>query len=116
MTIYHAVFIIRYNFINNDYDINSLVSSLNAMTNKEIEIFRSEYWGLLNFAYPISKKKRGHYVSVFFDSSLKHIEKIKHEMKMNEEIVRYMICKINKVPEQESVLAQEHKKSLEEKI
>lgn len=114
MKIYHAVFIIRYNFINSEYNINSLLENLMNVTENRIEVLKTEYWGLISFAYAIAKKKKGHYISIFFKSDLSDLDRIREHAKSDDECVRCMFIAVKKVPEKDSVMLQEYKKSLEE--
>lgn len=114
MNLYHAIFIIRYNFIDNEYDMNAFLKNLSDITGNNIEIVRSEYWGLLNFSYLINKKKKGHYISVFIKSDFNNIKILDRKVKLLNDIVRFSLFKIKKLPTHESEMLKNHKKLLDD--
>ncbi|MBF8247089.1 MAG: 30S ribosomal protein S6 [Rickettsia sp.] len=103
---YELVVINRYDSsINENY---SLVNSLKSFLEKNNLGFvkRKEFWGLLNFSYPINKYKKGHYI--FFALSLKTkstILSIQKHLNKIDSIVRTSVFKVNKISEEFSTLA-----------
>lgn len=105
MNLYEAVFIVKYNYINNEYNPQDLLTLLQAIGKDNIKIANHEYWGLLDFAYPIKRKKKGYYVMVNFEMETTQLERFKKKLVMNDNIIRFMILKIKQIPTKQSQLA-----------
>ena len=76
-------------------DSEKLIKSLSGSVKKK------EYWGLKNLAYEINKNKKGHYTLVIIEASAETIFEFERQLKLNEDIIRYMTIKIknwNEVP------------------
>ena len=68
------------------------------------EIKRQEYWGLRNLAYKIRKNRKGHYTMFHIEAPAGTIEELERNMRLNEDILRYLTVKIDKLPEGPSVM------------
>ena len=68
------------------------------------EIKNQEYWGLRNLAYKIRKNRKGHYSMFHIDSSSSAIIELERNMRLNEDILRYLTIKIESLPEGPSVM------------
>ena len=79
-------------------DFTKIVSSNSG------EIKRQEYWGLRNLAYKIRKNRKGHYTMFHIEAPASTIEELERNMRLNEDILRYLTVKIDKLPEGPSVM------------
>mgnify|MGYP005739531529 FL=1 len=79
-------------------DLTKIVSSNSG------EIKRQEYWGLRNLAYKIRKNRKGHYTMFHIEAPASTIEELERNMRLNEDILRYLTVKIDKLPEGPSVM------------
>ena len=79
-------------------DLIKLVSSNDG------EIKNQEYWGLRNLAYKIRKNRKGHYTMFHIDSPSSTIVELERNMRLNEDILRYLTIKIESLPEGPSVM------------
>ena len=70
------------------------------------EVKEHEYWGLRTLAYPIRKNRRGHYVLLKIKASGKTISALRHEMNLNEDILKSLSVKVDKLEEGPSVMMQ----------
>ena len=68
------------------------------------EIKRQEYWGLRNLAYKIRKNRKGHYTMFHIEAPASAIEELERNMRLNEDILRYLTVKIDKLPDGPSVM------------
>ena len=68
------------------------------------EIKNQEYWGLRNLAYKIRKNRKGHYTMFHIDSPSSTIIELERNMRLNEDILRYLTIKIESLPESPSVM------------
>ena len=103
MAIYECVYIARQELTaaqaeQLSKDLAKIVSSNSG------EIKRQEYWGLRNLAYKIRKNRKGHYTMFHIEAPASTIEELERNMRLNEDILRYLTVKIDKLPEGPSVM------------
>ena len=103
MAIYECVYIARQELTaaqaeQLSKDLTKIVSSNSG------EIKRQEYWGLRNLAYKIRKNRKGHYTMFHIEAPASTIEELERNMRLNEDILRYLTVKINNLPEGPSVM------------
>ena len=103
MAIYECVYIARQELTaaqaeQLSKDLTKIVSSNSG------EIKRQEYWGLRNLAYKIRKNRKGHYTMFHIDAPSSTIEELERNMRLNEDILRYLTVKIDVLPEGPSVM------------
>jgi len=79
-------------------DLTKIVSSNNG------EIKNQEYWGLRNLAYKIRKNRKGHYTMFHIEAPSSTIQELERNMRLNEDILRYLTVKIDQLPEGPSVM------------
>jgi small subunit ribosomal protein S6 len=102
---YEIVFIVR-------QDASStLVESIAAQITKIVkdnggEITKTEFCGLLPFAYPLKKCKKGHYVllNTICDGSI--IFEIERQLRLNEDVLRHLAVRVEKLNNNPSALMQ----------
>ena len=103
MAIYECVYIARQELTaaqteQLSKDLTKIVSSNSG------EIKRQEYWGLRNLAYKIRKNRKGHYTMFHIEAPASAIEELERNMRLNEDILRYLTVKIDKLPDGPSVM------------
>ena len=103
MAIYECVYIARQELTaaqaeQLSKDLTKIVSSNSG------EIKRQEYWGLRNLAYKIRKNRKGHYTMFHIEAPASTIEELERNMRLNEDILRYLTVKIDRLPEGPSVM------------
>ena len=103
MAIYECVYIARQELTaaqaeQLSKDLAKIVSSNNG------EIKSQEYWGLRNLAYKIRKNRKGHYTMFHIDAPSSTIEELERNMRLNEDILRYLTVKIDNLPEGPSLM------------
>ena len=103
MAIYECVYIARQELTaaqaeQLSKDLTKIVSSNSG------DIKRQEYWGLRNLAYKIRKNRKGHYTMFHIEAPASTIEELERNMRLNEDILRYLTVKIDKLPEGPSVM------------
>ena len=103
MAIYECVYIARQELTaaqaeQLSKDLTKIVSSNSG------EIKRQEYWGLRNLAYKIRKNRKGHYTMFHIEAPASTIEELERNMRLNEDILRYLTVKIDKLPDGPSVM------------
>lgn len=63
------------------------------------EVKKTESWGLRNLAYKIKKNKKGHYTLIHSDAPAAAIAEMERNIRLNEDILRHMTVRIEKLPD-----------------
>ena len=63
-----------------------------------------EYWGLLDFAYPINKMKSGHYCMMCVGSTSDIMDEFVRRIKLNENVIRHLSVQVDKFFEGKSYM------------
>ena len=103
MPLYESVIVARQDITKSQCDkiiddSESLIISLDGSIKKK------EYWGLKNLAYEINKNKKGHYTMIIIDAKPEAIFEYERQLKLNEDIIRYMTIKIKKFDENPTIM------------
>lgn len=89
MPYYETVFIARQDL--SDAQVKDLLEGYSKIiTEAGGKIHKTENWGLRNLAYRINKNRRGHYVLIESDVEAPAIHEMERNMRLNEDILRYM--------------------------
>lgn len=70
------------------------------------KIVNTESWGLRTLAYRIKKNRKGHYVMFHIDAPAAAIHEMERQMRINEDILRYLTIKVDAFEEGPSVMMQ----------
>ena len=68
-------------------------------------VTKREYWGLRNLAYRIKKNRKGHYMFFNIDAPSAAILEMERNMRISEDILRYMTIRVEELEEGPSVMA-----------
>ena len=105
MPLYESVYIAR-------PDISATqVETLTGEFSKIIEdnggkIAKDEYWGLKSLAYRIKKNRKGHYSLMNIDCPADALNEMERNMRLNEDVIRYMSIRVDEHEEDPSVMMQ----------
>lgn len=69
-------------------------------------IAKREYWGLRNLAYKVKKNRKGHYMLFNLDASAEAIHEMERQMRINEDILRYLTIRVDELEEGPSAMMQ----------
>lgn len=69
-------------------------------------ITRREHWGLRILAYRIKKNRKGHYVLFNMDAPSAVIHEMERQMRINEDILRYLTLRVEEPEEGPSAMLQ----------
>lgn len=68
------------------------------------EVGKTENWGLRSLTYRIKKNKKGHYVLMNITASGAAIAELERNMRIHEDILRYLTVKVEKLEEGPSAM------------
>lgn len=93
MPLYETIFIARQDVPSTQ--VEALTTQFSDIIVKdEGKVTKTEQWGLRNLAYRINKNKKGHYVMFNIDASPAAIAEMERNMKLNEDVLRYMTIRV----------------------
>lgn len=75
---------------------------------------RTESWGLRNLAYRIKKNRKGHYTLLHIEGPASCVVEMERNMRLNEDVLRYMTVAIEKLPEGPSAVLKQSDDDREE--
>ena len=74
------------------------------LTENKGTIAKREYWGLRSLAYKIKKNRKGHYFLFNIESPFEAIEEMERNLRLDEDILRYMTLRVEEHEEEPSVV------------
>ena len=69
-------------------------------------VAKREYWGLRNLAYKVKKNRKGHYMLFNLDASAEAVHEMERQMRINEDILRYLTIRVDELEEGPSAMMQ----------
>ena len=94
MPLYEHVFIARQDI--SPAQVEGLTETLtNIVTDNGGKIEKSEYWGLRNLQYKISKNRKGHYSLFNIDGPPVAIQELERQEKINDDILRALTLRVD---------------------
>jgi small subunit ribosomal protein S6 len=105
MALYESVFIAR-------QDISAAqVEQLTEAFSKIVQdnggqVAKVESWGLKTLTYKIKKNRKGHYVLLNLDAPAPAVAEMERNMSLNEDVLRYMTVRVEKLEEGPSAMMQ----------
>ncbi|MDN5249164.1 30S ribosomal protein S6 [Bartonella sp. TP] len=93
MALYEHIFMARQDITQQQVD--QLISNYKeVITSNGGKVGRVEYWGLRTLAYRINKNRKAHYVLMDLDAEAPVIAELERQMRLNEDILRYMTVRV----------------------
>ena len=103
MSYYESVLIARQEL--GDKEIEKIIDNLtNILKKNKAIVISTELWGLRPLAYKIEKNKKGHYVMFQIEGDGESIKELERNMRIDENIIRYLSLKIDKLSEKPSIM------------
>jgi len=91
-TMYELMYVV--NTVLNDDQIKDIVDRVSAFIREnDGDIVEVDEKGSQRLAYPIEKKRNGHYAVVYFRSEPAFIEKFERALKLNDDILRHLLLR-----------------------
>lgn len=105
MPLYEHVFIARQDI--SPAQVEGLTETLaKIITDNGGKIEKSEYWGLRNLQYKISKNRKGHYSLFNIDGPSEAVLELERQEKINDDVLRAMTIRVEELdPEPSPVLS-----------
>ena len=104
MAFYESVVITRPELT--ESQVESLINELTSIISTENgKVHSTESWGLRNLAYKINKNKKGHYFLINNDCNPSAIFEYERQMRINEDIIRFLTIKIDHISDKPSILS-----------
>ena len=105
MALYENIFIGRQDL--SQQQIEALGVSLGLYVSQNGgDVVRGEYCGLRKLAYPIKKNHKGHYYIIQMQADREVVSELDRIMKVNEDIVRHLIVKVDSFENKENLISQ----------
>ena len=93
MPLYEHVYIARQDIA--PAQVEALTDSLQDIIKEHGgKIAKHEYWGLRSLQYKINKNRKGHYTLMNIDAPADALIEMERQMKINEDVLRYMTLKV----------------------
>jgi small subunit ribosomal protein S6 len=70
------------------------------------QVTKIEYWGVKSLAYRIKKNRKAHFALLNIDASAAGVAEMERQMKINEDVVRFMTIKVDVLEEGPSAMMQ----------
>lgn len=105
MAFYETVFIARQDL--SATQVEALAANLtDIITQGQGDVAKTEFCGLRTLAYSIKKNRKGHYVLFNIDSPSAAVKEMERQMRLNEDILRFLTLKLDKLDSDPSPLMQ----------
>lgn len=112
MPLYETVFITRQDLSQGqNEDLTKQMQQI--VESNEGKIANTEYWGLRQMAYKINKNKKGHYTLFHIDGPPIAKEELERNLRISEDVLRFMTVSIEKLPEGQSALLRKDREGRE---
>ena len=105
MPYYENVFIARQDISSQQVDLMTEEFSKMVSDNGG-EVPKTEYWGVRGLTYRIKKSRKGHYVLMNLDASPDTVRELERQMRLHEDVIRYMTICVDELEEGPSVMMQ----------
>ena len=105
MALYEHVFLARPDI--SAQQVEDLLDQYKAVVeNNGGHIGKTEYWGLKTLSYRIRKSRKAHYVLMNIDAPHAAVGEMERQMRINEDILRYMTIRVDEHEETPSIQMQ----------
>jgi small subunit ribosomal protein S6 len=105
MPLYEHVLIARQDV--SQQQVETLVETFkNVITENGGTVSKVEPWGLRTMQYKIKKNRKGHYTLMNIEASHEAVMEMERQMKLNEDIIRFMTIRVEEHEEGPSAILQ----------
>ena len=104
MPFYESVFIARQEISSQQFE-NLGDQFVEVIGDGGGKVTKRENWGLKGLAYRINKSRKAHYMLFNIDAPAEAISEMERQMRLSEDILRYMTIKIPEINDEPSIQA-----------
>ncbi|HUX78218.1 MAG TPA: 30S ribosomal protein S6 [Alphaproteobacteria bacterium] len=105
MSFYETVFVARQEL--SAAQVEAMAAHLTeVLTQGKGDVTKTEFCGLRTLAYSIKKNRKGHYVLFNIDAPPQAVMEMERQMRLNEDILRFLTLKVDKLDPEPSHLMQ----------
>jgi small subunit ribosomal protein S6 len=106
MALYEVTFVVRPDM--GKADVAKLAETLSKIvTDHDGAVVKNEYWGIRTLAYKINKLGKGHYTMLGLDCSPVALKELERQIGINEDIIRNLTVRVEKMDATPSVMLQQ---------
>ncbi len=106
MAFYECTFVTRPDL--SKADVQKLTDQLSKIvTDGKGRVIKAEYWGARQLAYKINKMAKGHYTMLGIEADAATLKELERNMGINEDIIRTMTVRVEKLDATPSVMLQQ---------
>jgi small subunit ribosomal protein S6 len=105
MALYEHIFLARQDV--SQQQVEELTTALtDVITQGGGKVTKNEYWGLKSLSYRIKKNRKAHYTLLNIDSPHAAVAEMERQMRINEDILRFMTVRVDELEEGPSAMMQ----------
>src|SRR5687767_7658994 len=105
MALYEHIFLARQDV--SAQQVEELTNTLTeVLTSNGGKVTKNEYWGLKSLSYRIRKNRKAHYSLLNIDAPSAAVVEMERQMRINEDILRFMTVRVDKLEEGPSAMMQ----------
>lgn len=105
MALYEHIYLARQDV--SAQQVEELTSALTSLLEeKGGKVTKNEYWGLKTLSYKIRKNRKAHYSLFNIDAPHEAVAEMERQMRINEDILRFMTIRVDALEEGPSVMMQ----------
>ena len=103
MALYETILICRQDISSTQVETLTETFS-NILKEQGGSVAKVEQWGLKTLTYRIKKNRKGHYVYLGLDAPAAAVAEMERNMSINEDVLRYMTVKVEKIEEGQTAM------------
>ena len=105
MALYEHIFLTRQDV--SQQQVEELTAALTEILGQNGgKVTKNEYWGLKGLSYRIKKNRKAHYTLLNLDASPAAVAEMERQMRINEDILRFMTISVEELEEGPSAMMQ----------
>jgi small subunit ribosomal protein S6 len=105
MALYEHIFLARQDV--SQQQVEELTTALtDILAQGGGKVTKNEYWGLKGLSYRIRKNRKAHYTLLNLDAPAAAIAEMERQMRINEDILRFMTVRVDALEEGPSAMMQ----------
>lgn len=103
--LYETMFLLDNQMVREDWG-RAKAMVLDLLHKHGAQLKSARRWDERRLAYPIEGRQRATFLLTYFEMGNEHLVALRRDLELNERILRYLMLKVEKVPEGELELAQ----------